>query len=209
MKRLIVSNIILILILIRINAQEQLSTPVKEVTKLETGIRFNADILPSAVNLNWAVFSTDPAEYFELQRSADSLNFITLKTFYAYNGELTYKYFFRDEFPLRKSNFYRLLVIEKGGNDKRAIDLYVDFNSKPKTIKPTLLVQGSQLRIINSDGERYQLLIYNLNGNQVMNEVVSSNYVNFPRSGNLKGVYLYTLYDMNRINIATGKLIMP
>jgi hypothetical protein len=209
MKRLIVSNILLIIFLIRINAQEQLSTPFKEVTKQETGIQFNADILPSAVNLKWAVSPTDPAEYFELQRSADSLNFITLKTFYAFNGELTYKYFFTDEFPLRKSNFYRLLVIEKGGNDKRAIDLYVDFNSKPKTIKPTLLVQGSQLRIINSDGERYQLLIYNLNGTQILNEVVSSNYVNFPRSGSSRGVYLYRLYDMNRINIATGKLVMP
>ena len=209
MKRLMISNLLLIIFLLRINAQEQISKVVNEVTNQQTGIRFNADILPSAVNLDWTVAPTDPAEYFELQRSADSLNFITLETFDAYAGETHYRYFFRDDFPLKKANFYRLIAINKGGNDKRAIGLYVDFNSKPKTIKPTLLVQGSQLRIVNSDGERYQLLIYDLNGNQVLNEVVSSNYVNFPRSGSKRGVYLYKLYDMNRMNIATGKLVMP
>ena len=209
MKRLVISNLLLIILLIKIDAQEQSKTFVREVTIQEAGIRFYADILPSAVNLNWTVSPTDPAEYFELQRSADSLNFITLETFDAHSGETHYKFFFRDDFPLRKANFYRLIAVQKGGNDKRAINLYVDFNSIPITIKPTLLVQGTQLRIVNSDGERYQLLIYDLNGNRVLSEVVSSTSVNFLRSGVLRGVYLYRLYDMNRMNIATGKLVFP
>ena len=209
MKRLVASNMLLIILLIKIDAQENPKRFVKEITSQGTGIRFNADVLPSAVNLDWTIAPTDPAEFFELQRSADSLNFITLEKFDAYAGETHYRYFFRDDFPLEKANFYRLIAINKGGNDKRAIDLYVDFNSKSKTIKPTLIAQGTQLRIVNSDGERYQLLIYDLNGIQILNEVVSSTYVNFPRSGSQRGVYLYKLYDVNRMNVATGKLVMP
>src|ERR1700716_2875137 len=124
MKRLLTLNILLFIFLTKINAQEQSKIFVKESTSQETGIRFTADIFPSAVNLNWTVSPTDPTEYFELQRSADSLNFITLETFDAHTGDTHYKYFFRDDFPLKKANFYRLVAIEKGGNDKRAINLY-------------------------------------------------------------------------------------
>lgn len=188
-------------------AQGQREKVIKTVNTNQAGIDLNATIFPYYINLVWTVPQLDQSESFELQRSSDGISFNTIKliTPATYSAD-KYDYYYRDESPMRK-NYYRIIAHGKSGAEDRTVDLVADFEGEAKAIKPTLVVDGVQLRILNHDGERLQVLIYDIQGNPMVSKIVSSNIFNIP-SEMKKGVYAYQLYDEYKVQVAVGRVVV-
>lgn len=76
-------------------------------------LRFSASVENNKVKLNWAVSSNETTDRFEVERSADNVNFKTAALVFTSetSGDESYKYF---ETPsINGKVFYRLKIFEK------------------------------------------------------------------------------------------------
>ena len=79
-------------------------------------VSFSGDAKGTVNILNWKTSEEVNLQQFELQRSADGLNFVTISTIQTQavnsNGQT---YSATDEFPISGNNFYRLKLVDKDG----------------------------------------------------------------------------------------------
>ena len=172
-------------------------------------IVLQAEVLPDFINLNWMKGPHDYIGYFELYRSADGIAYSIIRQFHPQSvdaDKITYDY--KDEEPLRGKIYYRLIGYEKFSQEKRVVDLVIEYKNEPRKLYPTLVPKGSQFYINNYDGEELRLWIYNSSGNPVVQQRIinsSTVYLTEMFSG---GTYVYQLVDKNKMVVSRGKFVM-
>ena len=115
---------------------------------------------------------------------------------------------FKDEDPLRGTNYYRLIGYVKNSGEKRIIDLAADYKNSPRKVYPSLVWKDGQFYINNYDGEELKLWVYNSSGNPVVQQKIinsSTVYISNLVSG---GAYVYQLLDKNKMTVSRGKFVM-
>ncbi len=96
-------------------------------------LSFTGNANQSTIKLNWATASEDNNDYFELQRSIDAVNFITIGTVYgAGNSYIKLNYDYVDKSPSRGTNYYRLMQVDYNGNTEYHETIAVNWNGTVK-----------------------------------------------------------------------------
>lgn len=80
-------------------------------------ISFNAKCNGNNVAIYWTTASESNNDYFEIERSADGINFEVIDRIYSQNGNSTQplNYTAQDKNPLKGRFYYRLKQVDKGG----------------------------------------------------------------------------------------------
>jgi len=128
---------------------------------------FTAKTAEEKVNLEWATASESNNSHFDIERSADGVNFEYLTTVNAYgNGTSVTKQTYSnvDEKPYKGISYYRLKQVDKNTEFKYADVVSVEFNSKsyvnvfPNPASNTLMIKASDdynaanIKVINNLG---------------------------------------------------------
>ncbi len=172
------------------------------------GITLQAEIIPDYIELKWRIPALDESASFEVQRSADGFAYSTIHIVTP-QGMNTFSqdFSFRDLNPLEGKNYYRLLATGKWTKEKREVYLIAQFDQQKRRITPTIVTEGTQLRIDNYNGEELQLAVFTSAGNPVFQKVINNSRIPVPTMLS-KGVYVYHLSDKQRTYVASGRFLI-
>lgn len=136
-------------------------------------------------DLIWTTANERDVSHFELQRSADGINYATIARIPALNQPAGAAYTWQDATPLPKVNFYRLKMVDKDASYKMSLVRQLRFSDKNDIlIFPTVT---SDRVFIQSDKE-LKVELYNVVGTRISVHWVRRN-LNLDLSPFASGVY--------------------
>jgi len=174
-------------------------------------ISFDAVCNGDKVNLNWATASETNNDFFTVYKSADAETWVELSGISgAGNSNNIINYSVTDNDYHGSNVYYRLKQTDYNGNStwfkissvdcKTAIDPSVTIYPNPFTANITIAINNvSQIN-------NYQLMIYNIYGEEVVNTIITDRSTNIETSNLHAGIYSYKVIGENKI-IQSGKLI--
>jgi hypothetical protein len=126
----------------------------------------------NSIDVNWQVYSDDNVSTYQIQRSTDGKNFITIGELAANNaGDYTYP----DNSPAIGNNYYRLLIVDKDGSTEYSNIDKVNLNNLSATISfyPNPVVDHEvTLQLTNVPKGNYQLVVFDNTGKQIYSSVI-------------------------------------
>ena len=179
-------------------------------------VSFTADAINNkTVNTTWVTASQSNSNYFEVQRSADGINFDSVGTQQGCgtcSEMLTYN--LNDPYPLQGISYYRLKEVDKTGNaiysDVVTVDIQntiiesVNVYPNPTADKATLDITGASLSNIT-------IYVSDILGRQVLAIPATINAginnINLPTAGLTKGIYFIEVNDTRGQNSFKLKLL--
>ncbi len=168
-----------------------------------------------SVIINWEVNNEMNVSYYEIERSADNMNFEKLSTKLPYHTGDNTIYKFNDSKPINKDNYYRIRSVKQNGesvySDKAKVtieDMRTGMNIYPNPVTDhhfQLRLQKIRpgkyyMRLINSFGQQVYTVPLNINNNNFMQVI----YLD-PNIG--KGNYCVSLWNEEGI-VCTQKLLV-
>jgi hypothetical protein len=176
-----------------------------------TLISFNTEYdSRSAVNLSWQTATEFNTAYFEIEKSADGMNFNTIgKMLASGNSTQAVSYYFTDTDPQGGINYYRLKQVDIDGLFKYSyvktvrcnlISPSVEFYPNPFSTTLNITCKEAS-RIINS-----KLAVYNINGTVVINTIIYKQVTTINTSNLPEGIYYYKITSDGNI-IQSGRLV--
>ncbi len=172
-----------------------------------TLLDFSARTVQDKVAVKWTTTNEINNKHFEVQRSADGINFITLGTIAARGNGATIQtvYDFTDASPITGINYYRLKQVDVDGRFTYSPVVAIRFD------KAGYLVQlqpnpVTSFFTIKSNKKFRSVELMDMNGNLVQKWTVQSN--NQYRLNNMaKGMYVVRLIEENG-NVITKSLLV-
>lgn len=175
-------------------------------------ITITAQVKNNGVEVKWTSKTETDMDRYEVERSADGINFVKQNTTAAIgNSSFPVNYNWFDAAPLNGNNFYRIKAFDKTGLTKYSTVVKVTIQALPSgiVIKPNP-VSGSNLglQMNNMDKGTYGLILYNDLGQQVYQTPVyhtgGTAFKIIPLSNSLaKGTYRLLLTGKNNERFIT------
>lgn len=167
---------------------------------------FTAQKQVSGVQLKWNTSSEQNNSHFDIQRSADGINFSNVgKVNGAGNSNTSLDYYFTDKSPASGTNYYRLSQVDFDGKISLSKPVFVNTGFSNSSIKVSSSSNSSNLNIsISSDRASSGLLIiYNVGGQKVFEQAVSldngNNDIAISLPNTDKGVFVATYSDGTQV----------
>jgi hypothetical protein len=131
---------------------------------------FKAYEKQEGIQLDWTVHSEVNLSHYEIERSADGINFATIGRVMASNSSVEKTYGYHDANPLSGTSFYRLKNVDIDATSKYSNILRVSLDKGLKDIRlyPNPVTNGI-VSILSADLSKgnYILALYNLAGQQL------------------------------------------
>jgi hypothetical protein len=128
------------------------------------------------IKVDWLSLNEVNTDHYEIQRSADAIQFNTSGSIKAMNNSNSTQYRYTDVQPLSGNNFYRIKAFDRDGSVKYTQIVQVNFNNSGKmaiSIYPNPVNTGSFTLMLNNLGVgRYNVQLYNMAGVQIFNTVI-------------------------------------
>ncbi|MCB0508283.1 MAG: T9SS type A sorting domain-containing protein [Bacteroidetes bacterium] len=149
-------------------------------------VSLTAEALPNnTTDLKWTTASEHNNDYFEVQRSTDGTNWITLGTVDGNgNSAYTHNYTYNDEHPESGINYYRLKQVDFDGAFKYTFVVEATFDLQEYKANDNQYVvypnPTSDVVWVKSDNtvtpdNPQQISLYNVNGDQVYSSTLNEN----------------------------------
>lgn len=159
----------------------------------------NFDVLgnDSYVKLDWSTASEINNSHFEVQKSSDAENWITMTIVKgAGNSTKTINYYAKDLSPRNGLNYYRLRQVDFNGAYEYSKVQAVKFQDNSFAIIPNVVHTGESIRLTNLKNAE-QLNFYQINGKLVMQRMLQNDLDEVLIDQNFsKGFYLVEITDI-------------
>ncbi len=179
-----------------------------------TLVQFKAAYNGASVELNWLTASEQNSDHFEIQRSADGVQFTAIGNVKAAGNSISSAYTFTDGLPYAGNNYYRLKMVDIDGRFKYSVVLLVrsDDNKKGIAIYPNPVKDYVQMTWNNMKRGIYTIDLLLPTGQLVRSFgiVINNPYqvMSIRRESNWKtGIYLLRISSAEK-NIFTGKIVL-
>ncbi len=168
---------------------------------------FSATKKNNLVELNWLAIDESNMNRYEVERSTDSRNFSSFVTVAGRNQSNSTNYTSTDINPNRGINYYRLSMIENSGRTTYSKIVSVHFSSgKTIILYPNPWIKGTELNIINANGDAIKADFYSLAGNHLGSSISGGRNVITTPLLNSKGLVFYRLTNADGYIIGKGTL---
>jgi lysophospholipase L1-like esterase len=180
-----------------------------------TLVQFKATYNGVASELNWVTASEQNSDHFEIQRSADGVQFTAIGSVAAAgNGTSSKNYAFTDGVPLPGNNYYRLKMVDIDDRFKYSVVILVKSADSKKgiTVYPNPVKENVQMTWKNMERGTYTVDILLPTGQLLKSYRIGINgpyqVLSINRENNWKkGIYLLRISSSNK-NAFTQKLIL-
>lgn len=129
-----------------------------------TILHFNGNRTVNGAALSWTVADEQNVKGYEVQRSADAINYTTIGFVKA--GQSSYS--FMDRLPVKGNNYYRLRVVDADGKSSlsKVVPLQFDDVTGDMKVYPTIV--SDRLFVLRSSGQPVSYVVFNSFGQQVL-----------------------------------------
>jgi carboxypeptidase T len=173
---------------------------------------FDGKILPNGTaELNWEAATDNQHDHFEIERSTDGQNFITLGLEDKLSTSNAYQ--FIDGSVQRGRNYYRIKQLDKDGKAtySRIVNLYVDPGKTSFSVFPNPTSGIIKVSFNGNAGEAYTITLSDLLGKKVHEEKVitgsSLKIVNIDLTEKKASVLMLTIRNSSNEIITTEKIL--
>ncbi len=155
--------------------------------------------------LNWETLTEKNGERFEIQRSSDGLTFTTIATKQA-AGNSTSKIYYNhtDANPLTGLNYYKIITVDKDGNQQTSAVITVNFdltNNNLITVYPNPVKEELNVNWNSKSNQTIRILLYDMSGRKIKTlNNIKTNKSKIDVSKLANGIYLLEVQ-----NTTTGK----
>ena len=155
-------------------------------------IAFSGKIGKNQNNLTWQTASEQNINFFQIERSADGLNFETIGTTKSKgNARSLQNYAFTDAQPLSKS-YYRLRSVENDG--KEEFSKVITLINDPLTISvyPSRTSDLVQI-LLPPSVSKGEIEVFDLVGRSVAHEIMGTNEASISLAHLMSGIYMVSV----------------
>jgi len=171
-------------------------------------LSFTATAETADVLLNWATAQEENSDHFEIERSSDNSNFVSLgQVTAAHNSSLQTNYSYTDASPANGNNYYRLKEVDLDGQSIYSKVVSVNFGGtqqKVVTVYPNPAHESFQLQFKNMQTGRYEMSLLSPVGQVIQSRSIQvNNPANYAEvvplnSGLAQGTYIIRLVDQQQ-----------
>ena len=162
----------------------------------------------SKVYLRWTMKSGNTCNGIRIYRSLDTTSFNTIGQINGICGSSTesISYDFTDESPsLNAINYYTIELGSLGFSKIVSVEV-LDFKSGI-LVRPQPSQTDVELVFKNDLSDEYSIQIYNLQGKVLLEKSGNSDRFNIDLSYHPSGIYIYKIYNNEKGDLSTGKII--
>ena len=156
--------------------------------------RFTAQLIDRKVHLQWETFTEKSNSYFDIQRSRNGIDFVTVgKIKGAANSSTIHQYTFTDENPAY-SNHYRLKQVDADGNFSYSKILFVKVQDRNAlSIIGNLVKDFLQVQVSVPETNIERLVMYDFFGRKILEMKARTGEQRVPVAALIRGKYLLQL----------------
>lgn len=154
--------------------------------------------------LNWTTAEEKNFSHFELQRSADGINFDKLGIVAAQGKTTGSKYSYTDDRPFDGKNLYRLYVLDKDGKGSLSdiVELYVKYGSGLSVnVHPNPVKQHLHITVSGKQDGKSHILLTDIVGKTIQYITLNGNTADLDMSNLPAGMYLIKYMDDSHSSI--------
>jgi hypothetical protein len=165
-------------------SQVTTGVPINRVTAVNNGIAlpillsaYMAKVDGNRAKIEWTTSSEQNADHFELQRSTDGVNYVTITNIKSTNTDFEHNYYVYDDTPAEGTNYYRLQQYDIDGSKKlfgvKAV-VFKGLNIVSVVAYPNPVKSTFGIRILNYSGQQIDLSMFDLNGLLIHKEEIKT-----------------------------------
>jgi hypothetical protein len=168
---------------------------------------FTADKNNDKVNLTWKTGLTESIAAFEIMRSINGRDFITIASMNATAGNSIYTY--TDQRSNETKLYYRIKTIERAGNNYFTSTRLVNFGATKSNISiyPNPVKEGRFTVTSNTIGQK-ELKVYDVSGKLYKTCSFNSSAIDIITDGWAIGYYMIRVSDARNKLVGTEKLLI-
>ncbi len=171
-------------------------------------LSFTATAEKTDVLLDWSTAQEQNSDHFEIERSSDNSNFVSIgQVTAAHNSNMQMNYSFTDPSPVSGNNFYRLKEVDLDGNSMYSKVVSVNFGGPSQNViavYPNPAHESFQLLFKNMPTGRYEMSLLSPAGQVIQSRSIQvSNSASYAElvplsSGLAQGTYIIRLVDQQQ-----------
>lgn len=169
---------------------------------------FYARAIDNHVELNWVTSTEKENKKFEIERSADGVNFENIgEVRGAGNSSVVVKYNFTDERSYEGLNYYRLKQQDFNGDFSYSNVVLVDRSGEKLNLRPRPIIfpvpanDALYVDLKNEQATKVKITLTNVLGNEVLAETIDADETNFiyplPLDKLVNGIYTIAIEQIN------------
>jgi len=170
---------------------------------------FSANKKSNSVEIQWITEEESNISHYEIQRSKDGVDFVTIGNVASRNDNAKSFYSYNDSKPVNGMAYYRLKSAELNGKASYSKIVSINF-TKPGgvSIYPTKLKAGMSLHIANPTSENLTIYFYSASGKLLGKAITESNLISTSCLSNATGMIFYKIAKENGSQVSSGTLVV-
>lgn len=158
--------------------------------------------LNGKVNIQWTTLAEINNDYFEIERSQNSLDFEKIgKVDGSGNSSSLHNYNFIDQNPLIGLSYYRIKQVDFDGKTTTFPIISINI-SKEKDFNLNIYPNpssGNDVQLtVNIDSEVYDIIVTDITGREIFRSEANNSIVKIPSSGFKKGIYFLKVMSFTK-----------
>ena len=173
--------------------------------------QFKGDLLDNAISLSWATTEESGSSHFDIQRSGDLQEFMTIGKVMAKGSSTTkLNYNFLDTSPAKGNNYYRLRQVDKDGSfeNSRIISVANSANSVAFEILGNPVVNHELKFLLKGDNQQ-KVRLFDISGRTIPFSLTNAGNIYTVKPANNLSSGLYILSLQNQGSIKSKKVLVP
>jgi hypothetical protein len=163
----------------------------------------------NTVGLNWKTTGETNMDHYNVERSADGMNFTSIGSVPSHSGNSNNEYVYTDDKPFQPVSYYRLKMTGIDGNAQYSKVISLQWNTEPSlSIFPNPLYGNEALHITNPGKETLTIWFYNTGGKKVASVTTSNDIIDTKGLKDQKGTLIYRVSNEANQTLGTGQILL-